>query len=103
MGFPEHKLAGIEPEEKGLGCPWTLLSEVPTLSAGYHPNRSPWRVGGETQAHRNPCYEGKDGVVDAENPKPFSLQVLLQMSPVGVCMAFQFTHCFHVILFNYPQ
>lgn len=39
--FLEHKLALIEPEEMGLGCPWALLSEAPMLSVVDHPNRSP--------------------------------------------------------------
>lgn len=37
---PEHRLAGIEPGEKGLGYPWALPSEARTLGTVHHPQRS---------------------------------------------------------------
>lgn len=92
----------------GLGHPWALLSEVPMLNRVYHLDRClRVRVGGgsgggerDTQRERETDRErdhnstgilvikGRKAGDGAGSPKPLPSQILLQMLPVRICVAF---------------
>lgn len=97
-GFPEYKLAGVEPEEEGLGSEchsWylqALLSEVPMPHMGLSSKQRPMMEDRErrTETSRGRqrrtknnntgtlvMEERKQGEVDAESPNPSLLQSLV--------------------------